>query len=429
MMGAVWVFQRFLLASGLANLADGIATIAWVWVATLLTRDAGLIAIVPVALRLPWAIFAIPAGLVADRVDRRVLVLAMDLVRAGAFLAAGVALWQAGDLPPPPAQGVVSAPLFAALCLSAMIVGVAEVFRDNAAQTLLPDIVPDAGLERANGRLLTVEAIANQMVGPAFGAFLLGAAFSLPFVVNAVAYAVAAGLMLGLRGRFRPETPVDTRWRVALVQGFAFLRGQRLLVLLAIITGAWNFFGAAIFFALVLHAQENLGLDAQHYGFALAGMAAGGMVAGLVGDRVIARFGGRRVMQGTMISSALAMLAFPMMPNGWALALCFFALELGGITWNIVSNSLRQRLIPQALRGRVNSIYRLLAWGMIPLGAGLAGWAIVVSEPALGRAVAVTVPLWAAGIGQMVLSALALRPLSRALMQGATVEPRRFAQD
>ena len=81
-------YRFFLGAAGMANLADGIATIVWVWVATLITRDAGLIALVPVALRLPWALFAIPAGLVADRVDRRRLIVAMDLLRAAAFAAA-----------------------------------------------------------------------------------------------------------------------------------------------------------------------------------------------------------------------------------------------------------------------------------------------------------------------------------------------------
>ena len=122
-------YRFFLGAAGMANLADGIATIVWVWVATLITRDAGLIALVPVALRLPWALFAVPAGLVADRVDRRWLIVAMDLLRAAAFVAAALALWLASPLAMVPASGVSSMPLFAALCLSALTVGVAEVFR------------------------------------------------------------------------------------------------------------------------------------------------------------------------------------------------------------------------------------------------------------------------------------------------------------
>ena len=208
----IGMFRRFLAASGLANLGDGIATLAWVWVASTLTRDAALIALVPVALRLPWAIFAIPAGIVADRVDRRRLVIAMDAVRALAFLAAAGALTLRGEAGPAPLEGVSSVPLFVALILCAMTVGIAEVFRDNAAQTLLPSIVPDQGLERANGQLWTTEALANQLIGPAFGAFLLGAALALPFAFNALAYALAAFLMTRLVGRFHPGPPVYALW-------------------------------------------------------------------------------------------------------------------------------------------------------------------------------------------------------------------------
>lgn len=409
------MFQRFLVAGGLANLADGVASLAWVWVATFLTRDAALIALVPVMLRLPWAIFAIPAGLVADRVDRRRLVVAMDGLRAGAFAVAALALWSAGELPAAPLTGVVSVPLFAALCLAALTVGIAEVFRDNAAQTLLPALVEDAGLERANARLWTVEAVCDQMMGPALGAFLLGFALGLPFVLNALAYAMAAVLMARLRGNFRPLEVQKQSWRAGLAQAFGFLRGKPLLMLLALITGFWNLFYAVMIFGMVLHAQENLGLSAQHYGFVLMGFAAGGVAAGLVGDRIVARFGGARVMPVALFISAVMMLILPVMPNGWGLAACFFVFEMGGITWNIVSVSLRQRMVPDGLRGRVNSLYRLLAWGMIPLGTGLAGLMMAWSEPSLGRAVALTVPLWVAGVGQMLICLAVLRPLGRRL--------------
>lgn len=401
------MFRRFLVASGLANLGDGIATLAWVWVASTLTRDPGLIALVPVALRLPWALFAIPAGLVADRVDRRRLVIAMDVVRALAFLAAAAALTLRRAAEPAPMEGVSSVPLFVALILCAMTVGSAEVFRDNAAQTLLPSIVPDQGLERANGRLWTTEALANQLIGPAFGAFLLGVALALPFAFNAAAYAVAAVLMARLTGQFHPGPPAETRWRAAFVTAWRYLMGQPLLVLLAVVTGLWNMTFEATLFALVLHAQENLGLSAQQYGFVLTGFALGGAVAGLVGDRIARRLGGGRTMPLALLISAVMLLLVPLAPNGWWVALAFVVAEMSGITWNIVSVSLRQRLIPDELRGRVNSLYRLLAWGMIPVGIALSGWIISVGEVWVGRATALTLPIWMAG-GLMLVLTLAV---------------------
>ncbi len=391
------MFQRFLAASGLANLGDGIATLAWVWVASTLTRDAGLIALVPLALRLPWAVFAIPAGLVADRVDRRRLVISMDVVRALAFLLAAGALGWRGEAGPAPIEGVSSVPLYAALCLCAMAVGIAEVFRDNAAQTLLPSIVPDAGLERANGRLWTVEALANQLIGPALGAFLLGVALALPFAVNAGAYAVAALLMARVTGQFRPSPAEGQRWTTALGEAWRYLWGQPVLLLLAVVTGVWNLSFEATLFALVLHAQENLQLSAQEYGFVLTAFALGGAVAGLTGDRIAARLGPGLTLRVTLLLSAALLLLVPLAPNGWLLAAVFVAFEMAGITWNIVSVSLRQRLVPDALRGRVNSLYRLLAWGMIPLGIGAAGWAINWAEPVIGRPDALVLPIWLAG--------------------------------
>jgi MFS family permease len=411
------MFRRFLAASGLANLGDGIATLAWVWVASTLTRDAALIALVPVALRLPWAIFAIPAGIVADRVDRRRLVIAMDAVRALAFLAAAGALMLRGQAVPAPLEGVSSVPLFVALVLCAMTVGIAEVFRDNAAQTLLPSIVPDQRLERANGRLWTTEALANQLIGPAFGAFLLGAALALPFAFNAAAYALAAFLMTRLVGQFHPGPPAEARWRAAFATAWRYLMGQPLLVLLAVVTGFWNMTFEATLFALVLHAQENLGLSAQEYGFVLTAFALGGALAGLIGDKIALRLGAGRTMRLTLLVSAGMLLLVPLAPNGWLLAATFVVFEMAGITWNIVSVSLRQRMIPDELRGRVNSLYRLLAWGMIPVGIALSGWLIGVAEGWIGRAQALTLPIWVAGGLMLAMAILVQGPLQRGLDQ------------
>lgn len=409
------MFRRFLLACGLANLADGVALLAWVWVATLLTRDAVLIALVPMALRLPWPLFAIPAGLVADRVDRRRLVVAMDALRTLAFLVAAVALWLSGPLPAAPTNGVSSPPLFAALCLAALVVGVAEVFRDNAAQTILPALVAPERLEQANGRLWTVEALANQLTGPALGAVLLGAVVALPFAVNAAAYAVAALLMAGMSGRFASDRAGDTHWRRDLAEAVAFLRGQPLLLWLACITGLWNLGHAMMTFSLVLHAQENLGLSAPQFGLVLGAAAVGGMMAGLLGGRMPVWLGASLTARAMAVAATLAYIAMGLVPSGLWLGVCYVVLEFCGITWNIVSVSARQRLIPTDLLGRVNSLYRLLAWGMIPLGTLLAGQIIAGAEAQTGRPAALLLPIWIAGGGLLLVMSLAQVPLRRYL--------------
>lgn len=398
--------QRFISASGMTNLADGIAVVAWGWIASLLTRDALLVALVPVALRVPWALLALPAGLVTDRVDRRRLIVAMDAVRALAFLGAALALWTALPLGAAPAKGVSAPELYWSLLLAALVVGGAEVFRDNAAQTMLPALVPKDRLERANGQLWSAELLTNALIGPALGAFLIGLWLPLAFGLNALAYGLAMLIVAGLAGQFRAVRADRRGWKAELAEGIGFLRGVPLLKTLAWTTGFWNLFGNLTAVALVLHAQENLGLSAQAYGLTLAGGAVGGILGALLGERIAARLGPVRTMQAMLAVSGPSFLAMGLAPGAWTLGLAFAAMEFSGFVWNVVSVSTRQRLIPDALLGRVNSIYRLLAWGMMPLGLVLSGLVVSLGETFTARSPALVLPFWAAGIGSCVVTLL-----------------------
>jgi MFS family permease len=404
---------RFIAASGMTNLADGIAVVAWGWIASLLTRDPLLVALVPVALRLPWLLLALPAGVVTDRVDRRRLILAMDMLRGLAFAGAAVALCAALPLAPAPAAGVSAPWLYAALILAALAIGGAEVFRDNAAQTMLPALVAEAHLERANGQLWSAELLANALIGPALGAVLIGLWLPLAFGVNAAAYAAAMLLVLGLAGRFRAERPDPRPWAAELREGFDFLRRVALLRTLAWTTGFWNMFHQMIVIGVVLHAQENLGLSAEAYGLTLAGGALGGIAGSLLGERIARRLGAARTMQWMLLAAGPCFAAMALAPGAVTLALCFAAMEFSGFVWNVVSVSTRQRLVPDALMGRVNSLYRLMSWGMMPLGLVLSGLTVSLGEAILPRAVALHLPFWAAGAGSAVLTLAVWRAIPR----------------
>jgi MFS family permease len=398
--------QRFITASGMTNLADGIAVVAWGWIASLLTRDALLVALVPVALRLPWALLALPAGLVTDRVDRRRLILGMDALRAMAFLGAALALWLALPLGDAPSEGVSAPGLYLALVLAALVVGGAEVFRDNAAQTMLPALVPPDRLERANGQLWSAELLTNALIGPALGAFLIGLWLPLAFGVNAIAYGGAMLLVLGLSGPFRAARSDRSGWRAEIGEGIAFLRGRVLLKTLAWTTGFWNLFHQMIVIAVVLHAQENLGLSAQAYGLTLAGGAVGGIAGSLMGERIARALGSVKAMQWMLVLSGPCFIGMALAQGAWTLGACFAAMEFSGFVWNVVSVSTRQRMIPDALLGRVNSLYRLLAWGMMPVGLVLSGLVVSLGEHLVARETALVLPFWVAGAGSLMVTGL-----------------------
>jgi len=405
-------FARFVAASGLTNLADGIATVAWAWLASLLTRDPLLIALVAVALRLPWFLFAIPAGVITDRVDRRLLILRMDMLRGMAFAFAAIAIWMALPLAAP-TMALTQPGLYAAILAAASLVGVAEVFRDNAAQTMLPALVPQAGLEKANGRLWSVELVGNALLGPALGAFLIAAALPLPFAVGALAYVSAVVLVLAIKGQFQPATTQTRNWRRELREGFQFLWHAKLLRSLAWITGGWNLLFQMVMIALVLHVQENLGLDARAYGLILAAGALGGIAGGWWGDAIITRLGPKRAAQWMLLASFPTFLGIAYAPGPVALAIVLAAFEFTGLVWNTVSVSYRQRKIPDALLGRVNSLYRLLAWGMMPVGLLLSGVIVRVADGPMARDAALTAPFIVAALGALALAVAGWRALDR----------------
>jgi hypothetical protein len=406
---------RFITASGLTNLGDGIATIAWAWTASLMTRDPLLIAVVPVALRLPWAIFALPAGVVTDRVDRRKLILLMDLLRALAFAAAGLAIWSSLPFPSPPETGVATTLGFVALVAAALTVGAAEVFRDNAAQTMLPALVPHDRLEAANGRLWSVELTGNALVGPPLGAILVGLALPLPFAANAVLYAVAALMIASMTGRFQPQRKARQSWRTELAEGIAFLRDAPLLRTLAWLTGLWNLFFQMVVIALVLHVQENLGLSSTSYGLVLAAGAVGGIAGGLYGGAIVRAIGPVRAAQWSLLASLPCFAAVAFAPDAMSLGAVLALFEFASLVWNSVSVSTRQRMIPDRLLGRVNSVYRLLAWGMMPLGLLLSGLIVRISQGAMTREAALTAPFFVAALGIGVVAIAGWRALRNGL--------------
>ena len=192
-------YRKLVAASAVSNIGDGVAQIAYPWLASAVTRNPLLIAVIGIAQRLPWLVFTLPVGVLTDRKDRRILMAGANTLRAvlTVFVAVAVVGF-GGDLPgPDELRSVVDTDvaLYIALIVSSILLGIGEVVHDNAAQTFMPSIVADEHLEHANGRLYTVETVANQFVGPPFG------------------HALAQGD--GQLGRGRLRRPGDDRGAVA----------------------------------------------------------------------------------------------------------------------------------------------------------------------------------------------------------------------
>lgn len=417
-------------ASVVSNFGDGVASVAYPWLASAVTRNPIQIALVGVATRLPWLVFTLPAGVITDRVDRRRLVVTMDSIRTVITLGvAAVVLGNQSVLPSPGelAGGdfaTVASPglLLATLYLSALLLGMAEVLRDNAAQTLMPSVVDKSLLEKANGRLWGAEMVMNSFVGPPFGGFLLAVAFSLPFFFDGATFAVSAALLALMVGTFK--RPVDVAvprqsFGTDLKEGFRWLWNHPLLRRLAVVLGLLNAVNAASFAVIVLFGQEILRLDASQFGLLLSSGAAGGVIGSLVASRFSKRFGPGAAIQFPLISGAIASLVIGLTSSAILVWAMFALSSLGGVIWNVVTVSLRQSIIPDRLLGRVNSVYRFFGWGMMPIGALIGGGVVEGVGALTDRATGLRAPFFLAALVELGMSIYAWGRINTVTMNAA----------
>jgi MFS family permease len=378
-------YHKLFWASVVSNLGDGISTIAYPWLASAVTRDPLLVALVLVAQRLPWLVFTLPAGVITDRVDRRKAMVSMDALRTVLTLVVAFAvLGRQGSLPGPDDVDSVTGTqtgLYLLVLVATLLLGMAEVLRDNSAQTIMPNVVHATQLEKANGRMWSIEAIANTFLGPPLGSLLLIGAFALPFFVDAGSFFVAAALVALIPGRFRaerhPEAPSQS-FTAELKEGVRWLMGHSLLRPMAIILGLMNAAMAASLSTFVLFSQEVLEIGPFLFSILTFGGAIGGLIGGNIASVVSKRFG-----SGTCLAMVLATSAFTAAAIGlaasWPVVMVMFTItSLVGILWNVITVSLRQTIIPPHLLGRVNSVYRFFAWGMMPVGAALGGATVAI---------------------------------------------------
>ena len=422
-------YRRLFGASTISNLGDGIGVIAYPWLATAVTRDAFLIALVTVVQRLPWLLFSLPAGVITDRYDRRTLMFWASVARTviAAFIAF-VVLAAEDSLPDldvlNDAEAVIDTDvgLYLTLLLVTLAFGIAEVLYDNAAQTFMPALVDPDQLERANGRLWSTEQVANTFAGPPLGGFLIAIAFSLPFFVDAVTFAVSALLIWLIRVPRRTPTPtVEERrpWKTELAEGFRWLWSHDLLRPMAIILGLLNALGMLTGAIIVLFAQEVLDASAAVFAVLMMGYAVGGIIGGWTASWISRRIGPGPSLWLTLLGGA-ASTAITGLTSLWPVVWLMFAgYSLTGVLWNVITVSLRQTIIPDHLLGRVNSVYRFFAWGMMPIGSIFGGVIVAVADGPLSRETSLRLPWLVAAALHLVLFVFAAPRLTTERIEAA----------
>ena len=385
-------FRWLVASSWTTNLGDGLMMAAGPLLVASQTRNPVLVAAAAVAFQLPWLLFGLVAGAMADRLDRRVLVMAMDGARAvvlvglcAVILSGQVNIW---------------------LVMGAMfLVGVAEVFADSTTGTLLPMLVDKPDLGIANSRIQFGFLTTNQLIGPAVGAVVFAAGMALPFIIQAVCVALGVVLVSRIgtpRGAVREH--VETHVRQDIAEGVRWLGGNKPVRTLALVIVAFNITWAAPWSVLVLWSLERVGMDEAGFGLLITASALGGLLGTAAYGRVEKRVPLAALMRTVLACEVVFHLAMALTTSPWAAYPLMFFFGAYAFIWGTLSQTVRQRAVPTEFQGRVGSVYMLCVMGGMLVGSLLGGL--------IAHRWGVTAPWWFAFVGSGLTLALVWRQLA-----------------
>lgn len=400
-------YAKLWAASTTSALGSGLTTVAVPLLIASRTDDPLVVSGGFAVAWLPWLLFSLPGGVLVDRVDRRKLMIVLDWIRVPAVGLLAVAI----------TAGYTGVALLYAMLF---VINSGEVVFRSASQAMLPAVVPKALLERANGRLFGGVTLTHGMLSGPLGGFLFGVAASITFYVNAGTYAISAILLGLIAGAYRPRPSDQPRqvgrrsvWK-EVAEGFHWLAGQRLLRTMVGLIGLLNLTLIAATSVLVLLAKERLQLGSVGYGLLFTCMALGGLLGAVTGDRLIAWFTPTWTLRVGLLIEAGTHLVLATSTSAPVVGVTMFLFGVHGALWGIVGSSLRQRLTPPDMLGRVGSTSLFIIAGGNCVGALLGG--VVASRFGL------TTPYWAGFVVAVAVSALTWRVFDRAVVAAAYAE-------
>jgi MFS family permease len=385
-------FRWLVASSWTSNVGDGIALAAGPLLVASQTRAPFLVALAALLQRLPWLLLGLWAGAIADRVDRRRLVMVADLLRSVVVLALVAAI-------------VTRRVDVAVVLVVVFLHGVAEVFADSATGTLLPMIVRRDDLGVGNARLQAGFLTGNQLVGPPLGAFLFAAGAAWPFLVQVLCVLLSVLLVARV---VTPKGPVrdltGTHVRRDIIEGLRWLLGHPPVRTLALVILAFNITWGAAWSVLVLWSQDTLGADAVGFGLLTTAAAVGGLASTSAYDAIERRVPLPTVMRSCLLLEVLTHLALALTTR---LAVALAVMVVFGayaFVWGTVSTAVRQRAVPTAFQGRVGSVYVVGLFLGLVVGQGLGGL--------IAGRWGVTAPFWFAFAGSALTLAVVWRQLA-----------------
>jgi len=384
-------FRWLLASSWTSNLGDGIVIAAGPLLVASQTHDPLLVAMAALLQWLPPLVFGLLAGVLADRLDRRLIVVTVDLIRTVIVVVLCLT--------------IVTGAISIAVVLGCLfLLGTAEVFADNTSATLLPMLVHRDDLATGNARITTGLVTINQLAGPPLGAGMFAAGMVWPFVGQAVCVLLGAILVsrvvLPPHGRARDERG---RMRHDIAEGVRWAWRHPAVRTLLLTIATFNITFGAAWSVLVLYATQRLGLGAIGFGLLTTVSAVGGLLGTATYGLITRRVSLGNIMRVGLIIETLTHLALALTTSAYLAMAIFFVFGAHAFIWGTTSITVRQRAVPSSLQGRVGSVNQVAVYSGLVVGSGLGGL--------LARQWGVTAPFWFAFVGSAIFVVLIWRQL------------------
>ncbi|SDD08285.1 Predicted arabinose efflux permease, MFS family [Paenibacillus sp. CF095] len=380
-------YTKLFGAFSLTFLGDGLTLAAVPWLISTLTSDTLYASVTMTALRLPWLLFSLPVGVLIDRYSRKHMLIGAGFTRMILLLVLTLCIW----------GGWVSIPILALFMFG---IGLSRVVFDSTVQTVIPQLVDESKLEKANGQFTAGQLITSDILGVALGGFIITLHIVFPFAIDAVTAVIALLFLISLKGNFYPGDTETTKkevrpmknWKREMWSGIQYVYHDRFLRGLAILSVTITLMYSIILATQIFFVRDVLQLDAFAFGILISIATIGS----IVGSQAVAYMRKKWSTKQLIISSILCMGIIygvvGLTTNAYMVGGLYFCAAFFIIVYNVTRSSILQRSVPNEMLGRVGSVFRFLSFGISAIGTLLGGLLVRVSGTTFDRVFSLQIP-------------------------------------
>jgi len=386
-------YSKLFGAFSLTFLGDGLTLAAVPWLVSTLTTDTLYASITMTALRLPWLIFSLPVGVLIDRYSRKHMLVGASFTRMIFLLFLTICIW----------GGWISIPLLALFMFG---IGLSRVVFDSTVQTIIPQVVEEKKLEKANGQFTAGQLITSDILGVALGGFIITMHIVYPFAIDTVTAILSLLLISGLRGSFHPakskesqveeqaekETRPMKNWKREMWSGIQYVVQDRFLRGLAVLSVTITLMFSMILVTQIFFVREVLQLEAYAFGILISIATIGSILGSQAVAYMRKRWSSKQLILLSILSMGLLYGAVGLTSNAYVVGGLYFCAAFFIVVYNVVRSSILQRSVPNELLGRVGSVFRFLSFGISAIGTLLGGLLVRVSETFFDRLFSLQLP-------------------------------------